>query len=152
MAGPPRQCTVAMAPPWERAAATDSATVLGMSCHFRSRKTRTPRAANSFISGGPSLTNNTEPNFAQRNPGSRSARASASRPVARSKATTSSATDEVPGDPFRHAGVRHGRRPDRHQGRAGAEVLPRVGGGADAADTYHRNADTLAHAHSGQHA
>ena len=37
------------------AAATASATTLGMSCHLRSRKTRNPRAMNSRTIAGPSL-------------------------------------------------------------------------------------------------
>jgi len=54
IARPPRQWTVVSDTPSSRAAVTALATMLGMSCHFRSRKTRMPRCENSLMSAGPS--------------------------------------------------------------------------------------------------
>src|SRR2546428_7977641 len=143
MAKPPRQCTVAIATPSSRAAATAPVTVFGMSCHLRSRNTRTPRAVNSRTSAGPSRTKSGGPTFAQRRRGSRSASANASRPLGRSKATISSATVrcQLSGDALRQARVGEGRRADGDEGGAGVQVGARVGRGANPADPDHRDAD-----------
>src|SRR6266852_8656687 len=91
--------------PSSRAALTALATMLGMSCHLRSRNTRMPRAVNSLTSDGPSRLNSTGPTFAHRRPGRRAASASASRPLGRSKATISSATTQLAGDAHGHARI-----------------------------------------------
>ena len=69
-----------MATPISRAAVTEPATVLGMSCHLRSRKTFRPRAANSRTKSGPSLVIRIEPTLTHWRAGSRSSNRRASAP------------------------------------------------------------------------
>ena len=72
MAAPPRVWTVAMETPRDAAAATAPATVFGMSCHLRSRKSSRPRARSSTRKGAPSRVISTDPTLTQRRSGSRS--------------------------------------------------------------------------------
>src|SRR5438445_3809117 len=151
MARPPKQCTVAIDTPSSRAAVTALATMLGMSCHLKSRKTWMPRSLNSLITGGPSRTKSTGPSFAHFRPGSRAASSSASRPLGMSKATISSATDQLMGDALRHTWIRERRGSDGHERCPRGEVLAGVGGIAHAADADHGHADALTHAPSREH-
>ena len=87
MASPPCVCTVANAtpsPPRTRAA---RATVVGMSCSLRSRKTRYPSAMRADTASGPAAANSSRPTLATPNQG-RSRRASRS-------ATTRSSTSRA---------------------------------------------------------
>ena len=61
IARPPDACTLTIHTPSRVAAATAPATVLGMSWNFRSRKTRSPRAASSSTNDGPWLVNSRLP-------------------------------------------------------------------------------------------
>src|SRR5438552_750506 len=147
IARPPRQCTVAIATPRSRAAATAPATALGISCHLRSRNTFMPRATNSRTSAGPSRTYSIGPIFAHLSPGRRAARARASRPLGKSRATTSSATDadERPRDALGRARGRQRRRAHGDERRARRQVFVRVAAGADAAHADHPNVHLRAH-------
>src|SRR5207247_7507134 len=66
--------------------------------------------------------------FAHFRPGSRAASSSASRPLGMSKATISSATDQLTGDALRHMWIRERRGSDGHERSSGGEVLAGVGG------------------------
>src|SRR2546422_2914041 len=152
MSAPPRQCTVAIAAPSSRARAPAPATVLGMSCHLRSRNTCTPRARNSRARAGPSRTYSPGPSLAQRSPGRRWASASASRPLGTSKATTSSATGELPRDPLRDPRVGERGGADRNERGAGVEVGTRVLRRADAAHADHRQPHAVGDPPGGEYA
>src|SRR6185312_3379449 len=135
-----------------RAAVTALATMFGMSCHLRSRNTRTPRATNSRMRDGPSRANNTEPIFTHWRLGSRPASAVASRPLGRSSATISSAMVELARNPHGYARIGEGGRPDRDEGRARREVLARIGGVAHTTHADDRHVHVFAHAPRREHA
>src|SRR5216117_2075590 len=150
-AGPPSVWTVARATSCARAASTAPATTLGMSCHLRSRNTRTPRAVNSRTNAGPSRTCSMGPILAQRRPGSRAASSSASRPLGRSNATISSATAEFPRHALRDARIGEGGGADRHERRARGEVLARVARRTDPPYPDDRDGDRRADFARSQH-
>ena len=110
IAVPPRVCTVAIVTPSSRAPATASATVLGISCHLRSRNTWIDRPASSRTSSGPSRVKRTDPTLTHRTPRSRSTSASAAEALGRSRATISSAmaTLQVGDDPLGQPGIGEG--------------------------------------------
>ena len=117
MAAPPSVWTVAIATPSARAAVTASATVFGMSCHLRSRNTRSPRSVSTRTRSGPSRVMRIDPTFTHRASGSRSSSRSASEPAGRSSATITSAisTLQISDDPLGQPGVgqRRGADPDQ---------------------------------------
>src|SRR3989442_1207632 len=123
-----------------------------MSCHLRSRNTRTPRAANSRTSAGPSRTYSTGPIFAHARPGRRSARARASRPLGRSNATTSSATGQLARDALGNARIGERGGPDRDERCTRVEILARLVRRADPTHADHGDVHALAHAPGREHA
>src|SRR5690606_2409112 len=141
IAVPPAACTVAISTPRSAAARTAPATVFGMSCHLRSRKTGCPACTRLRTNDAPLAVNSTEPTFTAQPSGSVSSNSTAAGASGRSSATIRSAIDSLQVGDHPLGQPRIGQRRSSNRDKVGScpEILAHVSCAPDATDPDDRN-------------